>query len=179
MGYFLWRLVMLDNFSEPTIMCWDMNITKDSTNKDKAISYGITREKIIKTFHNNLKVQEDGCIVWTKSTNENGYGYMGIAFKDKSGIVYRTPVFAHRFAWALKNGMASLPIGSGPDRKGDRMVLNHICHNRACVNTNHLEVILQSKNSSLEKRRPRKPNDAIIADNLEDFMEQIRNTERE
>jgi hypothetical protein len=59
------------------------------------------------------------------------------------------------------------------------MVLNHICHNRKCVNTNHLEVILQSENNGLHKRRPRKPNDAIIADNLEDFMAQIRNTVRE
>jgi hypothetical protein len=59
------------------------------------------------------------------------------------------------------------------------MVLNQICYNRACVNTNHLEVIIQSKNISHEKRKPRKPNDAIIADNLEDFMEQIRNTDRD
>jgi len=57
--------------------------------------------------------------------------------------------------------------------------LNHLCHNRLCVNTNHLEVILQSLNMSPEKKKPRKPNDAIIADNLEDFMEQIRNTEDE
>jgi hypothetical protein len=149
------------------------------TKKDRAIAHGITRARIINTFHKNTKVQDDGCIVWTKSTNENGYAVMGIAFNDELGITYRNPVFAHRFAWALKHGMAALPLGSGSERKGDRMVLNHICHNRACVNTNHLEVILQSKNSSVEKRRPRKPNDAIIADNLEDFMEQIRNTERE
>ena len=149
------------------------------TKKDRAIAHGITREKIIKTFHKNTKVQDDGCIIWTKSTNENGYGVMGIAYNDELGITYRNPVFAHRFAWALKHGMAALPIGSGSERKGDRMVLNHICHNRACVNTNHLEVILQSKNSSPEKRKPRKPNDAIIADNLEDFMEQIRNTDRD
>jgi hypothetical protein len=42
-----------------------------------------------------------------------------------------------------------------------------------------LEVITQRQNVSNEKRKPRKPNDAIVADNLEDFMEQIRNTERE
>ena len=154
-------------------------IKEMNTNFDKAISYGITRPKIIKTFYKNTKVQDDGCIVWTKSTNKNGYGRICIAIKDETGIKSRNPVFAHRFAWALKHGMAALPIGSGSERRGDRMVLNHICHNRACVNTNHLEVILQSKNSSIEKRKPRKPNDAIIADNLEDFMDQIRNTERE
>jgi hypothetical protein len=144
------------------------------TNKDKAIAYGITRPKIVATFHKNTKVQEDGCIVWTKGTNENGYGRMGISLNGITMAVY-----VHRFAWALKYGMDALPIGSGNDRKGDRAVLNHLCHNRACVNTNHLEVILQSLNNSPEKRKPRKPNDAIIADNLEDFMDQIRNTERE
>ena len=170
---------MIIGFEEPTIMCIDMDANKDSTNKDKAIRHGISRPKIINTFNKNTKVQEDGCIVWTKATNDNGYGVMCIAFTDKSGICYRTPVFAHRFAWAIKHGMAALPLGSGPERRGDRMVLNHICYNRACVNTNHLEVILQSENNSAEKRKPRKPNDAIIADNLEDFMDQIRNTERE
>ena len=175
----LWAKEVYVPSEEPTIMCIDMGINKDSTNKDKAIRHGISRTKIINTFNKNTKVQEDGCIVWTKSLNENGYGVMGIAFNDKSGITYRNPVFAHRFAWALKHGMDALPIGSGSERRGDRMVLNHICHNRACVNTNHLEVILQSLNNSPEKKRPRKPNDAIIADNIEDFMEQIRNTERE
>ena len=112
--------------------------------------------------------------------NESGYGLMCITIRDEEGKQYKNPIFVHRFAWALKHGMAALPIGG--QLKGDRNVLNHICYNRKCVNTNHLEVILQSENLSYDKRKPkrvRKPNDAIIADNLEDFMEQIRNTERE
>ena len=128
---------------------------------DQAIAWAITRPKIIATFHKNTKVQDDGCIVWTKGANENGYGRIGIGLK-KLGKFHTHPVYVHRFAWALKHGMAALPIGSGSDRKGDRMVLNHICHNRACVNTNHLEVILQSENISPEKKKP-----------------QIANTERE
>jgi hypothetical protein len=142
------------------------------TNKDNAIKHGISRSKIIATFHKNTKVQDDGCIVWTKATNDSGYAIMGISLDGKPMAIY-----AHRFAWALKHGMAALPIGG--QLKGERMVLNHLCHNKICVNTNHLEVILQSLNLSHEKRKPRKPNDAIVADNLEDFMEQIRNTERE
>jgi hypothetical protein len=126
-----------------------------TTNKDMAISHGISRPKIINTFHKNTIVQDDGCIVWTKMLNHNGYGVMCVAFRDKSGICYRTPVFVHRFAWALKHGMPLLPIGSGPERKGDRMVLNHTCHNRKCVNTEHLEAILQSTNNGSEKRKPK------------------------
>ena len=148
------------------------------TNKDNAIAYGITRPRIVATFHKNTKVQDDGCIVWTKSLNENGYGRMGIKHIANSGKKTVTPVYVHRFAWALKFGMESLPIGMGPT-KGDKLTLNHLCHNPSCVNTNHLEVILQSLNSSTEKKKPRKPNDAIIADNLEDFMAQIANTDRE
>lgn len=124
-----------------------------TTSKDKSIAYGITRPKIVKTFHKNTKVQNDGCIVWTKSLNESNYGVIGIAYKDKDGKIRRNPVYAHRFAWALKHGMAALPIGG--QLKGDRSVLNHMCFNRACVNTNHLEVILQSENNSPEKRKPK------------------------
>jgi hypothetical protein len=119
-----------------------------STSKDMAIKHGITRPKIIATFHKNTKVLDNGCIIWTKMVNEHGYGQMGIALKQKTHAV-----FVHRFAWALKNGMDSLPIGG--QQKGDRMVLNHICHNRICVNVNHLEVVLQSENNSRKKRKPK------------------------
>ena len=149
------------------------------SNKDKAIRHGITSDRIVATFHKNTKVQDDGCIIWTKMIAPNGYGTMNISIIGNSGKRTITPVYVHRFAWALKHGMEALPIGIGGTTKGDKMVLNHICHNPKCVNTNHLEVILQSLNTSVEKKKPRKPNDAIIADNLEDFMEQIRNTERE
>lgn len=124
------------------------------TNKDKAIEYGITREKIVATFHKNTKVQDDGCIVWTKNVNQNGYGTMGIKYftgKHK----HPQPVYVHRFAWALEFGMDKLPMGVGGNSKGDRLVLNHMCFNRRCVNTNHLEVILQSQNNSPEKRKPK------------------------
>lgn len=123
-----------------------------TTDKDKAIKHGISRPKIVKTFHKNTKVQDDGCIVWTKSSNENNYGRMGIKIP---GQINPVAVYVHRFAWALKHGMDALPIGSKPERRGDRMVLNHLCHNRVCVNTNHLEVILQSINISAEKRKPK------------------------
>jgi len=147
--------------------------------KDAAIAFGINRQITVDTFYKNSKVLDNGCIEWTKTVSEGGYGRFGISCRDlEDNVVYIT-VYAHRFSWALKHGIEALPIGLGGTTKGDRHVLNHICHNRLCVNTNHLEVILQSLNMSPEKKKPRKPNDAIIADNLEDFMEQIRNTERE
>lgn len=149
------------------------------SNKDKAIAHGITSERIVNTFHKHTKVQEDGCIVWIKKIALNGYGTMNINIVGNSGKRTITPIYVHRFAWALKFGMAALPIGIGGTAKGDKLVLNHLCHNASCVNTNHMEVILQSLNTSVEKKKPRKPNDAIIADNLEDFMAQIANTDRD
>jgi len=123
------------------------------TSKDKAIAYAITRPRIIARFNKNTKVLDDGCIVWTKSVNESGYGKMGVGFRDENNKFRTHPVYVHRFAWALKYGMAALPIGG--QLKGERTVLNHLCHNTICVNTNHLEVILQSLNNSPEKRKPK------------------------
>lgn len=137
--------------------------------RDTMINLGLTQTNIIKNFKKHLKPTEDGCIIWVGSKNERGYGWFGI-----SGVAVK----AHRFAYALAHGMDALPNGVNAG-DGTQLVLNHLCHNRDCVNHEHLEIISHSKNLSQEKRKPRKPNDAIIADNLEDFMEQIRNTERE
>jgi len=125
------------------------------TGKDKSIRYGITRDKIIRTFNKNTEILSNGCIVWTKVVNNNGYGLMCIAIKNEAGNYNRNPVFVHRFAWALKYGMDALPNGNGPERKGDRMVLNHTCYNPKCVNTGHLEVITQLSNVSKNKRKPK------------------------
>jgi hypothetical protein len=126
------------------------------SNKDIAINQAIHRERTINTFHKNTKVQDDGCIVWTKSIAHNGYGTMNVKITGNSGKKTVTPVYVHRFAWALKFGMAALPIGiGGTGRKDDHLVLNHLCFNRSCVNTNHLEVILKSENNSNEKRKPK------------------------
>ncbi|MFN7583913.1 MAG: hypothetical protein ACK5P0_00985 [bacterium] len=121
--------------------------------RDKAIEVGINREMTIKTFHKNTKVQDDGCIIWTKKIESNGYARFGITYREKG--IFNVPVYAHRFAWALRFGMDALPIGVANNTKGDRLVLNHMCHNRSCVNTNHLEAILQSENMSKEKRKPK------------------------
>jgi hypothetical protein len=142
--------------------------------KDTAIEYAITRPKIINTFWSNTTINENGCLVWNLGTNFAGYSRLCVSLPKGQNI----DIFGHRLAYALHYGFEALPKGfDGND--SSKLVLNHICHNRSCVNPKHLEVITQRQNTSIEKRKPRKPNDAIIADNLEDFMEQIRNTERE
>jgi hypothetical protein len=140
--------------------------------KDIAIQYALTRPKIINTFWSNTTINENGCLVWNLGTNLAGYSRLCVSLSKKQNI----DIFGHRLAYALQNGFDALPKGFGGS-DNNQLVINHICHNRACVNPQHLEVITQKENTSVEKRKPRKPNDAIVADNLEDFMEQIRNTD--
>jgi hypothetical protein len=126
-----------------------------SSKKDKAIAYGITRPKIVANFHKNTKAQEDGCIVWTKSVNESKYGRLCVGIKDADNKVSNVQIYAHRFSWALNRGIENLPPGIGRLGKGDRLEINHICHNRRCVNADHMEVIMHSENNSSEKKRPK------------------------
>src|SRR4051812_47418489 len=74
------------------------------------------------------RAADTGCIEWTAATNGSGYGTVSI---DKQYV------YVHRLAWWLRHG----PIPSG-------MVVDHLCHNRACVNTDHLEVVTPKVNGS-------------------------------
>lgn len=74
------------------------------------------------------------CWTWTAATFANGYGSM--CFHGKS-------VRAHRFAYALAYG--ECPAG---------LQIDHICHNRQCVNPAHLQLVTNQQNS--ENRGARK-----------------------
>lgn len=77
------------------------------------------------------KVQKtDTCWEWTGRKNASGYG----CFWD------RRDVLAHRFVYELS--VAAIP---------DRMVLDHICHNRACVNPEHLRLATRKQNAEHRK----------------------------
>lgn len=65
------------------------------------------------------EIQESGCIFWMKGKNRWGYGYLW-----RNGKTIRT----HRFILELKLGR--------PIKKG--MLACHTCHNRLCINEEHL-----------------------------------------
>lgn len=69
----------------------------------------------------------NGCWVWTAATMWKGYGAFGATSKNI--------VRAHRFSYELHNG----PIGPG-------MHVDHTCHNRKCVNPDHLRQVTPKQN---------------------------------
>lgn len=72
----------------------------------------------------------EGCWTW-QGAKSFGYGKFGI--KTTSGKW--TMCWSHRFSYELKHGT----IGKG-------LHIDHLCRNRACVNPDHLEAVLQRTN---------------------------------
>ena len=68
----------------------------------------------------------DGCLLWAGYVDRGGYGQIRHDGKTDG---------AHRVAWEVANG----PIPEG-------MSVDHICHNRACVNADHLRLASPTEN---------------------------------
>ena len=68
----------------------------------------------------------ESCWNWISPIDGQGYGRIKVNYKA---------IRAHRFSWELHNG----PIPT-------RMMIDHICHNRACVNPEHLRVVTHGQN---------------------------------
>ena len=84
-------------------------------------------EKDIARFRAKYQEAADQCWVWTAGLSGNGYG----AFRVGNKIIA-----AHRIAYMLSRG----PIPND-------LVVDHICHNRQCVNPNHLQLLTNGENA--------------------------------
>lgn len=70
---------------------------------------------------------EGTCLVWVGALNSTGYGV--VTYNNAS-------LLAHRWSWELVNG--AIPEG---------MMLDHKCHNTACVNVAHLRLATRHQNN--------------------------------
>jgi hypothetical protein len=74
------------------------------------------------------KVDKSGnCWQWIGSIGTGGYGMVNVDGKTRS---------AHRVSYSIANG--EIPQG---------VFIDHICHNRACVNPTHLRPVTRKQNA--------------------------------
>jgi hypothetical protein len=93
------------------------------------VSAGLPRVTLQERILRNCSmVPEVGCWLWMGSINNSGYGTI-------SHWMGRGGVAAHRAAYMAFVGV--IPT---------RMVIDHLCGHRWCVNPAHLEVVTQSTN---------------------------------
>jgi hypothetical protein len=71
-----------------------------------------------------------GCRVWKGKLNGNGYGVLVLKRRGE-----RLDLLAHRLAYELERG-----------RIGDGLEIDHLCRNRRCINTDHLEAVTKRVN---------------------------------
>jgi hypothetical protein len=100
-------------------------ITKDGTIRDHARHHQNTRAD---PFEGRCEREPDtGCMNWTGAVTPNGYGQASWRGKHWSPQV---------LAWTLRFG--DVPDGHTPD---------HVCTNRLCINTDHLDLVTYTENT--------------------------------
>lgn len=80
----------------------------------------------------DAKVRPQGnCFVWTGERNRRGYGRLSVERSHK-----RFRFYAHILNYERAHG----PVPNG-------LVLDHLCRNTSCVNTEHLEPVTRRENT--------------------------------
>lgn len=90
----------------------------------------------IERFNKKVSKAANGCMVWTASVHDDGYGHFSIKYRN---------IRAHRFAFMVYRG----PIPEG-------MFVCHSCDNPICVNPEHLwlgTAIENNKDKELKGRQ--------------------------
>ena len=123
--------------------------------KNQAIEYALKDPKAVKRFKSKLMPKPNGCIEFKSSMwdKRDLYRRFGIRYYV-DGVGMSTSVKAHRFSYALANGIDALP--QSKIFNGNTPIVNHLCHNKKCVNPDHLSILTVSENNATENKNPGK-----------------------
>ena len=103
----------------------------------KATSPIVLTDSVLARFAAKVgPADENGCLPWL-ATKQYGYGRLMMGSVREGSTLRPRPILAHRIAYAIANG----PIPDGA-------LVDHICHNRACVNAEHLRLADHSMNGT-------------------------------
>jgi hypothetical protein len=97
--------------------------------------------RAVARFKQKAVPAESGCWTWTGEINHKGYGRIWNGRRQES---------AHRFSYELHHG----PIPEG-------LEVGHLCHNRCCVNPDHLEAMTRQKNLAMRFEREGAPSSRL------------------
>lgn len=86
------------------------------------------KRPIYHRFAEKVLVDASGCLLWTASRNNRGYGTFSLSANTK--------VYAHR--WSYEYHIGLIPQG---------LQLDHLCRVRHCVNPTHLEPVTNRENA--------------------------------
>lgn len=98
----------------------------------KLVDLVVDRYVNLDLFYRQQQTQPSGCIEWTGVRNNVGYGFIG--FRNIDAITGEPAkgdcgmMTTHRLAWMIHH-----------KRLPELRNINHTCHNKLCVNPDHLE----------------------------------------
>ena len=99
-----------------------------------SVPWNVVASRIMKCCQQS----DSGCWEWTRSRTRNGYGKAFVG--TKNGI--KTIMSAHKAAYLVFRG----PVRAG-------MCVLHSCHNRGCINPDHLSLGTQRENMRQARER--------------------------
>lgn len=116
-------------------------------------------------FLTKVSFQPDGCWIWTGGVNKNAFyaqHFYGIYCPNPKQRPIRT-VYAHRLSYELHKG----PVPEG-------LEIDHLCHNKLCVNPAHLEAVTHRENCRRRKQSgPAKGFKWVFIDGRRAFMRRL------